>query len=45
MGLCFMVFGAGALLSPAAWADGWMAAGFGTLHVIFGTYIARRHGG
>lgn len=45
MGLCFMVFGAGALLSPASWADGWMAAGFGGLHVISGTFIARRHGG
>ena len=45
MGLCFMVFGAGALLSPAVWADGWMAAGFGGLHVIFGTVSARRHGG
>ncbi|HEX5868961.1 MAG TPA: hypothetical protein VFY65_01025 [Longimicrobium sp.] len=45
MGLCFMVFGAGALMSPAGWGDGWMAAGFGALHVIFGTVIARRHGG
>jgi hypothetical protein len=45
MGLCFMVFGTGALLSPASWADGWMAAGFGGLHVVFGTFIARRHGG
>jgi hypothetical protein len=45
MGLCFMVFGAGALMSPAGWVDAWMAAGFGALHVIFGTVIARRHGG
>ena len=45
MGLCFMIFGAGALVSPAGWGDGWMAAGFGGLHVIFGTLIARRHGG
>ncbi len=45
MGLCFMVFGAGALMSPAEWGDAWMAAGFGGLHVIFGTLIARRHGG
>ncbi len=45
MGLCFMMFGAGALLSPASWANGWMAAAFGGLHVVFGTVIARRHGG
>lgn len=45
MGLCFMVFGAAALVSPQAWTDAWMAAGFGGLHVVFGTLIARRHGG
>lgn len=45
MGLCFMIFGAGALISPAEWGDAWMAAGFGGLHVIFGILIARRHGG
>jgi hypothetical protein len=45
MGLCFMVFGGAALVSPAAWGDAWMAAAFGGLHVIFGTVVARRHGG
>lgn len=45
MGLCFMFCGACALLSPPAWADTWMAAGFGGLHIIFGLIIARRHGG
>jgi hypothetical protein len=45
MGLCFMLFGAGALASPAAWGNAWMAAGFGGLHIVFGTLIARRHGG
>lgn len=45
MGLCFMLMGTLALFSPASWADAYMAAGFGGLHVIFGLLIARRHGG
>lgn len=45
MGGWFMVFGALAAFSPWAWADYWMAAGFGGLHVVFGVMIARRHGG
>ena len=45
MGLCFMIVGALALFCPAAWADLFMAAGFGGLHIIFGIIIARRHGG
>lgn len=45
MGGWFMVFGALAAFTPWAWADGWMAAGFGGLHLIFGALIARRHGG
>jgi hypothetical protein len=45
MGLCFMVFGAAALVSPSAWGNAWMAAAFGGLHIIFGTVVARRHGG
>jgi hypothetical protein len=45
MGLCFMLFGALALFSPASWGNYWMAAGFGVLHIIFGIIIARRHGG
>ena len=45
MGIAFMALGALALATPAAWADAWMAAGFGGLHVGFGLLIASRHGG
>lgn len=43
MGAGFMLFGAGALLSPASWGNAWMAAGFGGLHILFGIWIARHH--
>ncbi|MFN2532625.1 MAG: hypothetical protein ABR555_15140 [Pyrinomonadaceae bacterium] len=45
MGFCFMGLGAIALFAPAAYADWFMAAGFGGLHIVFGTIIARRYGG
>jgi hypothetical protein len=45
MGVCFMAAGVAALLSPAAWGDVYLAAGFGGLHIIFGAAIARRYGG
>lgn len=45
MGLSFMLVGAAALFCPPSWADGFMAAGFGGLHILFGLVIARRHGG
>ena len=45
MGLCLMSLGAVALFAPAAWGDGFMAAGFGVVHVGFGWWIARHYGG
>jgi len=45
MGICFMAAGAAALFSPAAWGNYYLAAGFGGLHIIFGTIIARSYGG
>jgi hypothetical protein len=45
MGISFMVLGTVALLSPFEWANWFMAAGFGLLHIAFGIVIARRYGG
>ena len=49
MGGCFLIEGALALfLVPGmsmVWADLWLGFGFGGLHVLFGTIIARRYGG
>jgi hypothetical protein len=45
MGICFMVLGAAGLFVPEAWENWLMAAGFGGLHIIFGSIIARKYGG
>jgi hypothetical protein len=45
MGIAFMLVGVVALFAPPSWATACMAVGFGTLHLFFGTLIARRHGG
>jgi hypothetical protein len=45
MGLCFMALGAISLLAPSAWGNWFLMLGFGGLHILFGTIIARRHGG
>lgn len=45
MGICFVVLGALTAWMPVAWTDWSMALGFGGLHIIFGSIIAKRHGG
>jgi hypothetical protein len=45
MGVSFMALGSIAFLSPFQWANWFMAAGFGVMHIAFGIVIARRHGG
>jgi hypothetical protein len=45
MGACFMAAGTVALLLPQASGNVALAAGFGGLHIIFGTIIAVKYGG
>jgi hypothetical protein len=45
MGTLFMLLGTVALVAPHSWATALMIIGFGGLHVVFGLWIARRHGG
>jgi hypothetical protein len=45
MGAGFMLLGAIGLVAPAAWTTALLIAGFGGLHIVFGLWIARRHGG
>lgn len=45
MGLAFMALGAVALFAPAECNAICLAAGFGVLHIGFGAWIARKHGG
>ena len=45
MGVCFIVLGAAAVISPSSWGNGYMMAGFGGLQILFGLIIARKYGG
>lgn len=45
MGAAFVLAGAVALPLPWFWANAMLAVGFGLVHLGFGAYIARRHGG
>jgi len=45
LGLCFLGLGGLAVVAPASWGDILMGAGFGGLEIVFGLWIARRHGG
>ena len=45
MGALFMLFGLVSVVTPPAWGNVWLGAGFGVLHIGSGLYIARHHGG
>ncbi len=45
MGGLFMALGVVALLAPASWENWLLGVGFGGLHIVFGLWIARHHGG
>lgn len=45
MGASFLLLGSVAVVVPGGSTNLWMALGFGGLHIVFGSWIAWRHGG
>jgi hypothetical protein len=45
MGMCFMAWGAAALFTPPSWGNAMLGAGFGGLHLLFGSVITVKYGG
>jgi hypothetical protein len=45
MGAAFMALGTVSLFAPASWITMLMILSFGGVHIGFGVWIARRHGG
>lgn len=45
MGALFIILGAAALVLRHPWSDLLLGAGFGGLHLVFGAWIWRHHGG
>ena len=45
MGVSFLLAAGGAAVTPRNFGLGWLAFGFGWLHLVYGAYIARRHNG
>ena len=45
MGFCFLILGSIALFAPPRFGNLWMTAGFGGLHIVFGSIIASKYGG
>lgn len=45
LGVAFMALGIVALATAPSWGTLWLGIGFGGLHVVFGLYVARKHGG
>ena len=45
IGLVFMTLGLMSVFTPPDWGNVWLGIGFGAVHIGFGIYIARNHGG